>query len=51
MFIAAAMKRKRRAVLGPFIAKPIATSRPERVANRIVVRRPAPNVDRLVVVI
>jgi hypothetical protein len=51
MFMRAAMNRKSRAVLEPPIKKPIATNRPERVANRMVVLSPAPNVDRLVVVI
>src|SRR5689334_17352373 len=45
------MRRKRPAVLAPPIRAPITTSRPPRLAIRIVVRRVAPQVDCLVVVI
>src|ERR1044072_2324452 len=46
-----AMRRKTAAVEGPPIRAPMTTSRPEREASRIVVRRVAPQVDCLVVVI
>jgi len=45
------MPRKRAAVLGPPIRMPMTTSSPERDAIRIVVRRVAPRVDCLVVLI
>src|SRR5262245_26487148 len=45
------MPRKTAAVLGPPIRAPMTTSKPEREASRIVVRRAAPQVDCLVVVI
>src|SRR6476646_1117108 len=45
------MRRKRPAVLAPPIRAPITTSRPPRLAIRIVVRSVAPQVDCLVVVI